>query len=170
MVRAAGSRAESVGLVDPGRRECGIDGRQRKGWFARGRRGCRVPDSGDGDHDLELGEGPGGTGRQTGGQLAESIDRLGPDCVVDGRAVALCVDPTGLSQDAQVVRHGGLVNRAAGGEIAGADGAVGAELMKDRQPCRVGDGLEELDVRVGAALHVVTISNLFDIDKSQYSR
>ena len=150
------------------RRRCWIDGRQRQGGIARRRRGRRVLDGGDGNHDLELGEGPSGAGRQTGGQLAEPIDRLRPDCVVDGCAVALGVDPTGLSQDAQVVRHRGLVDGAAGREVAGADGPVGAELAKDRQPCRVGGGLQELDVWVGGALHDVTISNPFDIDKSQY--
>jgi hypothetical protein len=66
------------------------------------------------------------------------------------------------------MRHGGLADAAAVGEVAGADGAFGAQLAEDGQPGRVGRGLEEDDVGIGRAFHGTIISTNFDMDKYQY--
>ena len=64
---------------------------------------------------------------------------------------------------------GGLADGAALGEVAGADGVVaGGQLTDDREPDRVGYGLQQLDVGVGG-FHDATISTPIHIDKHQYA-
>jgi hypothetical protein len=70
--------------------------------------------------------------------------RVGGQAIVDPRAAALTRDEAGLSQDAQMVRNRGLVQREAGREIADADLILGSrERGEDRQPVRIGKGLEQ---------------------------
>ena len=88
------------------------------------------------------------------GQLAEALDRLGPERVPDPGPAALAADPAGVAEDLEMVRDGRLADVAAGGEVAGADLGAVAQLAQDREPGRVGGGLEEQDVRVGLALHM----------------
>ena len=64
------------------------------------------------------------------------------------------VDPAGVAEHLEVVRDGRLADVAAGGEVAGADLGAVAQLAEDREPGRVGGGLQEQDVGVGLALHV----------------
>ena len=82
---------------------------------------------------------------------------------------SLSTQPASRS-DLQVVRHGGLADIAAGGEVAGAHGLFLAQLAEDREPRRVGGGLEEQDVRIGLALHLErnVLTNDY-IVKYQYS-
>jgi hypothetical protein len=47
-----------------------------------------------------------------------------------------------------------LADLAAGGEVAGADSVLLAQLAEDREPRGIRGGLQEQDVRVGLALHV----------------
>ena len=70
--------------------------------------------------------------------------RLEP--VVDPGAAPIAAHDPGLAQDLEVVRDRGLTHAAAIGEVAGADLSVRGELAHDREPGRLGDRLEDLDV------------------------
>ena len=103
----------------------------------------------------------GGTGRRepqiratdVAGELAEPGDGLRPERVPDPGPASLAADPAGVAQDLEVVRHGRLADVAAGVEVAGADLVGIAQLAQDREPGRIGRGLEQEDIGVGVALH-----------------
>ena len=69
------------------------------------------------------------------------------------RLPVLAVDPTGLAEDFEVVRDGGLADVAARREVACADLRPIAELAKDRESRRVRRRLEKADIRVGLPFH-----------------
>ena len=56
--------------------------------------------------------------------------------------------PSGLAQDPKVVRDRWLVDRAARRKVARPNRPLRAQLAKDREPGRVGCGVEEPDVGV----------------------
>ena len=97
----------------------------------------------------------GGTHARTdiAGELAEPRDRLRSERVADPRPPPFAIDPTGVAEDLEMVRDGRLADVAARREVAGADLRGVAQLAQDRQPGRVGGGLEEQDVGVGLAFH-----------------
>ena len=103
------------------------------------------------------------------GEFAEARDGRGPKRVPDPGAAALAFDPAGVAEDLEVVRDGRLADVAAGGEVAGADLGDVAQLAQDREPGRVGGGLEEEDVGVGLALHAANVLTSVYIVKYQYS-
>src|SRR4051794_13391876 len=76
------------------------------------------------------------------GESAEASDRLGPQGIPDPGAAPIALDPSGIAEDLQVVRHGRLADVAARREVARADLGKVAQLPEDRQPRRVGCGLE----------------------------
>ena len=70
-----------------------------------------------------------------------------------------------------MVRHGRLADVAARREVTGADLGGVAQLAEDREPGRVGGGLQEQDVGIGLALHFsATVLTSIYIVKYQYSR
>jgi hypothetical protein len=121
---------------------------------------CCIPGS-----DAESGQAT-MSGEELGGDVAEPLDCLGPERVVDVRGVALRGDPTGLSKDLQVVAHRRLGDLTAGDEVAGADLLSARELPQDRQARRVRRALEQQRVGVGELPHGgSTILTTFDIVK-----
>src|ERR1035437_829966 len=102
------------------------------------------------------------------GELPQPPQRLGPDRIVDPGSPPLTLNPTGLAQHLEVVRDRGLAHPAAVCEVAGADRALDAQLAKDCQPGRIGDGLEQEDVGICGPCHARMISNTFDIDNHRY--
>jgi hypothetical protein len=100
-------------------------------------------------------------------RLAASSQSVGDrrvQAVVDPRPAALGGDDTRLSQHLQVMRHGRLGDVAAGAEVAGADGPVGAQLADDREPDRIGQCLEHTDVGIERTIHALIISTPLYID------
>ena len=105
------------------------------------------------------------------GERPEAGDGLGPERVVDPGAAPLAVHPTGVAQHLEVMGDRGLADVAAVHEVAGADLVGVAQLAQDREPGRVGGGLEQAHVGVGLALHrSTTVLTSIYIVKYQYSQ
>lgn len=87
------------------------------------------------------------------GQDVEPLNGLWSDGVPDPGAPTFTGDPARFTQHLEMVRRGGLTDSATAGQIAGAGRPHRGQLAQDREPRRVGDGLEEEEVRVSGFLH-----------------
>ena len=99
------------------------------------------------DHRQLPGSGWDRTGGEPAGDVAEALDRLGPEAVPDPGSPTFGAHPSGLPEHPEVVAHGRLRDVAAGGEVARADLVAGCELAEDRESRRVGGALEQQGVR-----------------------
>ena len=104
------------------------------------------------------------------GELPEAGDGLGPERVVDPGPAPLAVDPAGVAEHLEVVRHRGLADVAAGREVAGAhlgarrSAGAGSRAASGRR--RPGAGARP--DRSGASSSATVLTSVY-IVKYQYS-